>query len=337
MSFFKTRVLTYAAVIASMAFAAGQAGAADEDAAVNNSQATETSAKISDVAPKTVEKKEGEADVDEVITNRKLRAETGSKSLFSFSAALSYSGGSVNAPLSNVRPNIAASTYVPIDPSLSGTVGMKYKLSALQSLSADVGVSTYSPLHGGHGKSFVERTTVANPSLTYQVVYQAAGIQNVTAITGALTTNEKYRQIGDAGGIGFSQTAIYDFGGSNFSAGLAFDTGYTIFDKDSGTIETPNGPAAIRDMQADYYFGFYPFAEYVFTDSLNLRTVFRPFTFEHARWTPFGDVVRNLNTQSIGLGISVSRDIYLYPNVQFVFDDVRSERTNVGLSANINI
>jgi hypothetical protein len=297
-------------------------------AETTETQAAETTTKIEEVMPNAPVKKEGEASVDEVITNRKLRAETGSKNLYSFSAALGYNGGTVNNPMSDVRPDISSTVFDPAQPALSGSIGGKYKISELQTLSLDVGVLIRKPFHTDATKSFRERSTVSNPSLTYQVVYQAAGIQNVTQVYGALTTDEAYRAIGDFGTIGFGQTAIYDFGGSKFSAGLAFDASYTAFDKNEEEL---------RSSQSDFQFGFYPFAELVLNDSLNLRTVFRPFTFRHVRAEAFGNVVRDVNTQSFGLGISVTRDIYLYPNIQFVLEDVRAERTNVALSANINI
>jgi len=297
-------------------------------AETNETQAAETTTKLEDVTPNAPIKKEGEASVDEVITNRKLRAETGSKNLYSFSAALGYNGGTVNNPMSDVRPNISSAVFDPAQPAMSGTIGGKYKISELQTLSVDVGLLIRKPFHTDATKNFRERTTVSNPSMTYQVVYQAAGIQNVTQVYGVWTTDEAYRAIGDVGTIGFGQTAIYDFGGSKFSAGLALDASYTMFD---------NNDQALRAGQADYQFGFYPFAELVLNDSLNLRTVFRPFTFQHVRSEPFGNIVRNVNTQSFGLGISVTRDIYLYPNIQFVLEDIRAERTNVALSANINI
>jgi len=41
--------------------------------------------------------------------------------------------------------------------------------------------------------------------------------------------------------------------------------------------------------------------------------------------------------QSVGLGISVTRDIFLYPNIQFIPSDIRSDRTNIAMSASINI
>lgn len=298
-------------------------------AQAQSEQANETTTTLENVTAKDAPvKKEGEQDVDEVITNRKLRAETGAKSKFSFSAALGYNGGTVNSPTSDTRPNISSGTATPTVPAMSGSLGVKYKMSALQSLALDVGVTSRKPFHGDDKKSLRDRTTVSNPGLTYQTVYQAAGIQNVSAVSVGLYTDEFYRELGYQSSIGFSQTAIYDFGGSNFAVGMAFDAGYNTFDKNDD---------AVKSEQSDYSFAFYPFAEYVINDKLNLRTVFRPWIYEHARTEPFGNVIRNVYTQSVGLGISVTRDVYLYPNVQFVPLDLRSELTNVGLSANINI
>lgn len=299
-------------------------------------KASESTTKIDAVTPKDAPvRKEGEQDTDEVITNRKLRAETGAKSKYSFSAALSYSGGTVNNPGSDVRPNIGASAFVPIQPALGGSLGGKYRLSATDSLSADVGITIYKPFHDDKKKSFIKRTTVSDPSLTYQTLYKWAGVQNVSSVSLGVTTNEQYRDIGQVGGISFSQTAIYDFGGSKFSAGLAFEAGYTAFDKDKNDLDKDGELLGLS--QSDYSFAFYPFAEVEISEKLNLRTVFRPFIFEHVRAKNFGELQRNVFTQSFGLGISVTRDIFLYPNVQFAPEDMRADRTNVGLSANINI
>ena len=47
-------------------------------------------------------------------------------------------------------------------------------------------------------------------------------------------------------------------------------------------------------------------------------------------------VVASRPYQSMGIGMAVTRDIYLYPNVQFLPLDMRSDLTNVGMSANIS-
>ena len=303
--------------------------------AQSETQSAESTTTLENVAPNAPEKKAGEADVDEVITNRKLRAETGSKSKYSFSTALGYNGGTVNNPGSDVRPNISSTAFVPLKPALSGTIGAKYKISALQSISADVGVRIYKPFHSDPKQNFRERTTVADPSVSYQVVYQAAGIQNVTSVGVGVTTDSQYREIGQVGSIALSQTAIYDFGGSRWSVGLAGEVGYVAFDKDKNELDAGGTP--LGQSQSDYYVAAYPFAEVNITEKLNLRTVFRPFIFEHSKAKNFGEIDRAPYTQSVGVGISVTRDIYLYPNVQFAPLNLQADRTNVGMSLNLNI
>ncbi len=304
-------------------------------AAETETQSAETTTKAENVTPNIPEKKAGESDVDEVITNRKLRAETGSKSKYSFSTTLSYSGGTIKDPGSDTRPNIASTAFVPLKPALGGSVGMKYKISALQSLSADVGLLIYRPFHQDPKQNFRERTTVADPSVTYQIVYKAADIQNVSSVTVGATTNSAYRDIGQLGDIALSQTAIYDFGGSSWSVGLAATVGYTAFDK--GVDATNSEGEKVGPMQSDYSVALYPFAEVNISEKLNLRTVFRPWIYEHSRMMPFGDIARAPYTQSVGVGISITRDIYLYPNVQFAPLNMSSDRTNVGMSLNLNI
>jgi hypothetical protein len=299
-------------------------------------QSAESTTKMENVAPNAPEKKAGEADVDEVITNRKLRAETGSKSKYSFSTALSYNGGTIKNPGADVRPNISSSVFVPLQPALAGSLGGKYKISSLQSISADVGLKIYKPFHSDAKKNFRERTTVADPSLTYQVVYQAAGIQNVSSVSLGITTDSAYRDsVGQVGGLSLSQTAIYDFGGSIWSVGLAGEVGYTAYDKDKNELDSDGSPLGLS--QSDYYVAAYPFAEVNISEKLNLRTVFRPWIFEHVRSESFGNIQRAPYTQSVGVGISVTRDIYLYPNVQFAPLNLQADRTNVGMSLNLNI
>ncbi len=298
-------------------------------------QSPETTTKLENVTPNMPAKKAGEADVDEVITNRKLRAETGSKSKYSFSAALSYNGGTVKSPGSDTRPNISSTAFTPVRPALAGNIGAKYKLSALQSLSADVGVRIYRPFHSDPKQNFRERTTVSDPSLTYQVVYKAAGIQNVSSVGVGYTTDSAYRDVGQIATASLSQTAIYDFGGSIWSIGLAGEIGYTAFDKGVDALDSSG--EKVGPQQSDYQVALYPFAEVTISEKLNLRTVFRPWIFEHNRMAKLGEIARAPYTQSVGLGISVSRDIFLYPNVQFQPFAMSADKTNVALALNLNI
>jgi hypothetical protein len=308
---------------------------ANAEEAASNSTATSTAAapagesatKLSDVTPQNQDvKKEGDVDTDEVITNRKLRAETGAKKKFSFSSAISYSGGTVSNPLADVRPNITAGAGTQTTPRLSGTVGMKYRLTPLQTLSASVGIGVDKPFHGDSKKSFRERSSASNPGMSFSTMYKAAGIQNVTSVSASAYTTDYLRTNGYLAGFGVSQTAIYDFGGSKTSVGVSLSASASIFDKDQPGLD-----------QGDFGVGAFPFFEYVINDKLNFRTLIG-FMADHSRYTSdFWTWTPNKVYQSAGLGISVTRDIYLYPNVQFIPEDVRSDRTNVGITANINL
>ena len=81
-----------------------------------------------------------------------------------------------------------------------------------------------------------------------------------------------------------------------------------------------------------------PTLEYYFNDTLSFRTLFGYFRWRHL----YGDennlrMLRLKEYQSVGIGIVVSRDIYLYPNVQFLPREVRSDYTNFGVSAAVNV
>ena len=118
MSITKNTVITRTLLIACAVLATGVAQAEE------SSQTAETSAKLEDIKGNEVEMKEGDVDTDEVITNRKLRAETGAKKKYSFSSAISYNGGTIDDPLADVRPNITAGAGTQIAPRLSASLGM---------------------------------------------------------------------------------------------------------------------------------------------------------------------------------------------------------------------
>ena len=80
----------------------------------------------------------------------------------------------------------------------------------------------------------------------------------------------------------------------------------------------------------------YPFAEYAFTNRFSFRTVYRGLTYYNTT-AATSTFQRDDATQSMGVGISITRDIYLYPNIQWVWADIQAEKTNVALAANINM
>ena len=112
-------------------------------------------------------------DIDEEITNKKLRASTGSKSLISLKSSFNYNGGSINAPLSQERPQLSPGTTNPEPTKLSGTISAKYRVSDHDSLSLGIGVGWLTPTYQG------QKGQVENPVLDYSRAFKVGIVQNV--------------------------------------------------------------------------------------------------------------------------------------------------------------
>lgn len=325
---------------------AGSLVAVAANAQEETSQTNTSTVKVSDVQ-KSDEKQK---DIDEEITNARMRATLGSKSKWSFKSALAYNGGSLEAPFDKIRPNYRASATAEALTTLSGSIGVNYRVTDRDSLSLNTGVAMRNPFHGETGRSDfedprkskagkeVDRYYVSNPSLDWSRAYKVGNLQMITdAGYTHVTDVDTIYNTNAIGSLTFGQTVLADFGTSNWSGGLSFSLYYSLYSGDTPDIGAANGW-----YQDDYGYGIYPFAEYSFNDRYSFRTVFGYFEAVHYRdgqpgALTAGTVESQTPYQSMGIGISVTRDIYLYPNVQFTPLDVRADRTNVALSTNINL
>ncbi|MBX3039817.1 MAG: hypothetical protein KF789_03785 [Bdellovibrionaceae bacterium] len=312
--------------------------------AVTTVNAQETSnqstVKASDVAPA----EKPQEDIDAEITNKKLRAELGSKSKWSIKTAFSYSGASIERPFQQIRPNYRAGAEVPALTSISGSVGVKYAITNRDSLSLGTGLSVINPFHGDMTRGEFEdprfrgqnrdRFEVSTPSLSYTRAYKVGEMQMISDVSYShYTDSESVRGMNGVGSVGVGQTILADLGTSSWSAGVSFLASKAIW---KGAVAPEFAAEGARQM--DYVYGLFPFAEYTFNDNFSFRTVFGYFQNVKYRGVGADGSVTSLAPyQSVGLGMSVSRDIYLYPNVQFTPLDMRADRTNIGLSANLNM
>ncbi len=301
--------------------------------AQESEEAGETTLTIED-AKGTSNKVEGEEDMDQVITNRKMRAEAGSKSKYSASAILNYSGGSIDKPLAEDRPNITGALGATYKANATADVSARYRMTPTQSLSAGFGIRWVAPLETDgiepdpdSGK-VQDRVDASNPYISYNNVYRWLGIQSVFSAGGTFITNSDMRDRGYVGTFSISQNNIYNIGTTGLGVGLLLNAGTGLYDK--------SGP--LKAAQYEYALGAYPFIEYVINDTFNVRTISGVWVYDHARSEadPF-TFYKNKIYQSVGVGISVTRDIFLYPNIQFMPEDIRSDRTNVALNATINV
>jgi hypothetical protein len=290
-----------------------------------------TTTKASDLVKQSEQK-----DIDNEITNAKLRADSGSKSKHSISISAAYSGGTLEDAFGKKRPNIVGAAGTETLSALTGSLNYRYRLTPGDSVTAGFGVKWIAPGHDFEKSESdkISKQEASNPSIGYTKAMKAFGVQNISA---AAITKITSSQVLDRekmnGYLYFSHTALGEIGTSGWQIGLtAAATSYMYNeylpgrDSSGKQAETP---------QTEYEVGLYPVAEYIFNDRYNFRTVFRGNSYGSTRDNRFA--FEQLEpTQSMGLGIAATRDIYLYPNVQFVWRDVRSERTNASLTATMN-
>ena len=273
---------------------------------------------------------------DQLITNKRFRARTGSLSDFSLASTFIYRGGSIPEPLSANRPNIAgradAASVARLNANLLGT----YRLNALNRINAGIGVQTIAPFQNSIS---TESSTAQNefnrnqgdidvfdPFISYRHMNKFFGVQ--TIFTGGLTqfTAGNMRDNGYQNRVRLTMDTMYDIGTTGVSFGARFRYSKFFFDK--------NDPS-ILSKQLDQVAVIEPQFEYEINDTFNFRTVFRTFAYQNNNADR--SMRRRDSTQDVGLGISLTRNIFLFPNFQFSYDAPTLENTNVGLVANINM
>ncbi len=335
----RTALYATAAAIAFAMFIVGTSAIADDSSSASSSgPANVTQADVSGQVngeKKKANQKNSEA--DKLITNNEMRAMSGATSKWSMSNAIGYQGGTIASPVGQDRPDITGGSGNTVKSYLSDVASVKYNLNATNSILAGVGMRWIAPT-SPTGPSNYPGTTfdVNNPQLTYQNIANLRGVQSIFQASVLQWTEADQTAIGAAQQYSLTETAEYAFG--KLSLGATFYTQYQTFNK-SGTFmnTSTNKLESLLTQQSQDLFAIYPLLEYQFNDKWNFRTL-AGLAAEHYRDQS------NINTyqadiwyQSIGVGYAMTRDIFLYPNVQFLPQHVAMNLTNVGLSAYINV
>jgi hypothetical protein len=299
-----------------------------------SSQAIESTTSLSTSAPEI----SGTDKADETITNRRFRASNGSLSNFSLSTEFNYNGGSVEDPLAATRPNISNAGDTALISGISGSIGATYRISDLNRINLGVGIQMLAPFHSSSGsndanikREFDDNARefdASNPRLSYTHMNKFWGIQTIintgyTQYTAGNLTDRGYQN-----NVDLTINTMYEVGKTGFSYGLLFTGTRNFFDDDR---------AEFLASQNETVFGFLPQAEYIINDTFNLRTIVRSHWYQNNREDGAGDYTKRPVTQSVGLGISVNRDIFIYPNLQFAYNKLDLANTNIGLQASINM
>jgi hypothetical protein len=306
---------------------------------------SETVLKIEDAG-----KKPAEEDIDKEITNRQLRAEQGSKSKISASAFLNYAGGAIKEPFSKDRPNLS-NNPVPPAVRLSGRVNARYRIDAKSSITAGTGVALVQPFHAPDSlqnhDDYADKGEVDDPGIGYVYATKIGNVQVVNTADAYYYTNQRSTAVNTVGNITLGNTLMVPLDkAGNLQVGLTSYVWGSFYDGDIGTDLRTGNSFDARAQQSDYGLYFYPVVEYVINERLNFRTVFRQLQFFHVRAdedSPW-KLNRLAGDQSVGIGISVTRDIFLYPNFQFSTENLDrnflsnfTTASTIGVSARINM
>jgi hypothetical protein len=211
----------------------------------------------------------------------------------------------------------------------------RYRWSKNDSVTLGTQFGFVTPFQGRVSKN--DAINVNDPNLGYSRVGKMGQWQTVSTIAYAYGTSISSRAVDETHQFGAAYNVMRPVWG-RLSVGGSASLGYNFFSSGAGTLNSQVSNSYGHDKRIDYAVGVFPTAEYAFTDKLQARTVFGYFNWKHM----YGDVnsYRLLQTyvyQSVGIGWSIVRDVYLYPNVQFLPGNMRSDFTNVSLSASINV
>lgn len=329
----KIEIVLLAAWVLCGSLAIPQLANADDSSSQSDAKADAVTGKINTVP--------GADAVDDTLTNNNLRAYSGSTSRWSIASQFNYNGGTILSPLSQDRPDISGASGTTIKSDLDGAISAKYNINAKNSLMAGFGIRWVAPLAKGGPSNYSGTTFDAmNPYIQYQYIYKVAGVQAVLQVQGMQWTQADQTALGYSRQLNVDQESVYEIGSTGLSIGASMWIQYQWFNK-SGSYGNPSDSDYIPDLaavQSVYSFAFCPVLEYQLTSRLNLRTLVSPLWFEHyaADSNPFG-LIHDAVYESVGVGISVTRDIFLYPNIQFLPGELHADMTNIGLGATINL
>jgi hypothetical protein len=280
-------------------------------------------------------------DQSQEITNARMRAEAGSRSKYSVKANLSYSGGSVERPLERVRPNYRAGVAADAATTLGGTMAVAYRASDKLTARFGTGLSMRTPFHNKdkevasnqYEKTGAKVIDVATPYLEASSAFRLGNLMLMPSATVSYFSKQIDRDVykKDAG-VDADLTAVYEITGSGWQPGLTTAV-YNTFYQDAKQDFDRIGDRNARD---DYGIGFYPFVEYQFNDRYSFRTLIG-ISYTHVRSEDADTFIKDKVYQSAGIGIALTKEVYIYPNVQFLPDEMRPAQTNVGLSTTMSV
>lgn len=283
-----------------------------------------------------------EIDQKEVVENPTLQTLSGALSSWSLLSTFTYRGGSLEKPFGAERPNIRQREAVPNLADLSGTMGVKYRLSKTDNLSIQMGLYSTTPFHSTidtnneqNQRDFDknhQNLDADDPVLSYFKTYYIGSLQNISFLKYQYVTRESFRDYGLRSAISLSHAAAYRISKSAYIAGSFTYENYAY---DSSTINFNGTDVSIKNLQAEHKFRGNLSAEYYMQRNISFRAITDLFSYNQMRTDDTPDIVKL--QQTLAMTYFYTRDISIAPNLRFIAEDIRSDRTNLGLTLTVNL
>lgn len=257
------------------------------------------------------------------VTDAELRAKAGSRSKWSLSAYLGYSGPRVTDLHEEVVPN---PDNLPQEKrtSVTGSLGMRYRWSPSTSMAFDTGLRFYTPMGGARDGE------LNDPSLNLEKLYPLWGLQMRSRYSASVTTSEYYSSQGQVGTLRMAHDFKRKWSETSpflWSVGSTFN--WFLFDRAFQRGDS-------RGV-SNYYFSVFPGIQYNIKDNFNVGTSLA-FAYSNLRteanWWNWD---RRLWSQRLSFGYGVTRNVYLAPYLNFYPERFTWDTTGLNMNLYLNL
>ncbi len=282
-----------------------------------------------DYMSKRHEQEKIQGDLDKEITDIKMRAHSGSKSKYSSSFSVIYSGASLSTPGGGTKPSLGGSRIA--EPaSLSGNVGLRYRINMNDSIHFSTGLQRPQPLQTSEVEQPIQ---ISTPRLGYNKTFGWGERQVSSETTLYVTTTRVRRAIGEQATAAYSFTLLNPIALSRFEVGATASVWQTMFS------DNPEYQAIeIRQRQNDSGYNLTPTVQYKINDKCNVYTSIALFSYAHYRDNQHFFSYQSVDsTQSLGLGYAFTRDFYFSPSIIFEPNHLSAEKASYTLSTRFNL
>ncbi len=278
----------------------------------------------------------------EVVENPTLKTLSGSLNKWSFYSSHVYRGGSLSRPTSAERPNILKAQEQPSLASANSNIGLKFRSSHNDNFSLQIGVYSTTPFHSElktsntkNQKDFDknhQKIDFDDPTLSYFRTFYLGSLQNISFLKYQFVTRGIYRDYGLKSVMSYSQASAYKLNKFSYIAGsLTYE--YYNYDKEFSLYK--GRKISLLPYQTEHKLRANISAEMYIRKNVSLRFITDIFSIYKMKEE--NDFEKRGLQQTIAFTYFFNRDISIAPNFKFVAKDIRKDRTNIGLTLNVNL